>query len=432
MAFLFVKNGKINSMNINLRDIFGYKHDDMINCKTRYLVCKGSRGSGKSTTVFRKLILNMLFYWEKYKVCPSALIIRQWYTTHSDSTVIEIEKAIKALHVEDEFTRVKSPWGFTHKKSGAKIIFRGMDDPTKITSINAPTPLVYCIIEEAFELRSEEDFDKLDLSIRGPLPDFLQHQITLIFNPYSDKHWLKKRFFDNADPTITALTKTYMDNDFIQSDKSFINIMETMKSINHKKFNILGLGMWGIAEGLVFDNWQVQPFDYQKMLMSKSYLNTNKYREAYGLDFGWSDPSAVVASIIDDKTKELFIYDEIYDTNLTISNLAKRIKAKGWQNKEIICDSANPREIELLKTEGIHGAKQAYKGPNSIVGGIKVLQDYKIIVHPQCKHTIEEFSLYTWDTDKTSGKFLDTPIDDHCHIMDSLRYSMFTKKATFY
>ena len=419
-------------MNIKARDIFGYNHDDILNSKSRYLVIKGSRGSGKSTTGFRKLIMKMRFYWAKYKVCPSALIIRQWYTTHANSTVVEIDKAIKALHAESEFKKIKSPYMYEHVPSGALIVFKGMDDPTKITSINTPTPLVYCIIEEAFELRSEEDFDKLDLSIRGELPGFLSHQITMMFNPYSDKHWLKKRFFDVSDPMITAITKTYMDNQFIQNDKDFIQIMETMKSQNPKKYNILGLGNWGIAEGLVFENWVVQPFDYQKMLTAKSYLNTNKFREVYGLDFGWTDPTTVTFALVSETTNELFIYDEIYEHNLTIANLAKKIKAKGIQNKSIFCDSANPREIELLKTEGISGAKSAYKGQNSILAGIKMLQDYKIIIHPNCKHIIEEFSLYTWDTDKTSGKFLDTPIDDHNHCVDSLRYSLLTKKATFY
>ena len=419
-------------MNLNLREIFGKNHNDMINCRTRYLVVKGSRGSGKSTTVYRNLILKMLYYWNKYKICPSALIIRQWYTTHADSTVIEIKKAIKALHVEHEFKSIKSPWRFEHKKSGAQIIFRGMDDPTKLTSINASTPLCFCIIEEAFELRSEEDFDKLDLSIRGELPDFLYHQISLIFNPYSDKHWLKKRFFDVTDPTITALTKTYMDNQFIQKDVGFMTIMETMKTQNPKKYNILGLGNWGIAEGLVFDNWCVQLFDYQKMLTAKSYLNNKKYKLKIGLDFGWTDPTTVIASLMDEEKKELYIFDEIYETNLTIASLAKRIKAKNWQYEKICCDSANPREIELLKSEGVTGATQAYKGQNSIIGGIKLLQEYKIFIHPNCKKIIEELSLYTWDTEKSSGKFLDTPIDDHNHCIDALRYSTFTKTLSFY
>ena len=419
-------------MNIKLHDIFGTNHNDMINCKTRYLVVKGSRGSGKSTTAYRKLILKMEYYWVKYKVCPSALIIRQWYTTHSNSTVVEIDKAIKALHMENQFEKKKSPYEYTHKASGAKIIFKGMDDPTKITSINTPTPLVYCIIEEAFELRSESDFDKLDLSIRGELPEFLNHQITLIFNPYSDKHWLKKRFYDIEDPMITALTKTYMDNQFIQNDAGFIQIMENMKLTNPKKYNILGLGNWGICEGMVFENWCVQPFDYKKMLTMKSYINTQKYIECYGLDWGWVDESAVIASLKDETKKEIYVYDEIYESKLTVANLAKRIKAKGWESKTIICDSSSPREIELLKAEGIRGAKGANKGPNSIVAGIKYLQDYQIIIHPNCKNFIEEMSLYTWEKDKTSGVFLDTPIDGKIHLIDGFRYSHFTQKATFY
>lgn len=251
-----------------------------------------------------------------------------------------------------------------------------------------------------------------------------------MFNPWSDKHWLKKRFFDTNDDDVLAITKTYKHNNFL--DEQFIKDMEKLKIANPKKYRIVGDGEFGIAEGLVFDNWSVQTFDYQKMLTAKSYLNTNKFKENYGLDFGWTDPTTVIASLINEQTKELFIYDEIYESNLTIATLSKKIKSKGWQSKQIMCDSANPREIELLKTEGISGAKYAYKGQNSIMAGIKLLQDYTIVIHPNCKHTIEEFSLYVWDTEKQTGKFLDTPIDDHNHCIDSLRYSILTQKATFY
>lgn len=419
-------------MNISLRDLFGPNHDDMINCDSRYLVVKGSRGSGKSTTVFRMIIMRMLYIWNKYRICPSVLIVRQWLTTHSNSTVIEIEKAIAAFHAQGEFKKLKSPNMFIHKKSGAQIIFRGMDDPTKLTSINAPTPLAYCVVEEAFELKTEEDFDKLDLSIRGELPYPLKHQIILMFNPYSDKHWLKAKFFDVQDETITSLTKTYMDNAFIQNDRGFINLMDKMKETNPKKFNILGLGNWGVAEGLVFDNYTVESFDYKKMLAYKNMLGSSKYRACYGADFGWEDPTTLACSLIDDNENIIYIYDEIYQNHITIKQFCDKIKEKGLQGAKIYCDSANPREIELMKSEGIRNAVPAYKGPNSIVAGIKLIQDYKIKIHPQCQNMLREIGLYCWDKDKISGKFLDTPIDKENHLIDSLRYSCYHKKAEIY
>ena len=417
-------------MNINLRNLFGSHHDDIINCRKRYLVCKGSRGSGKTTTVFRMIIMRMLWYWNVHKICPSVLVMRQWACTHNSSTFIEVQKAIDALKVNHLFRKTKSPMMYIHIPSGAQIIFKGMDDAMKITGVNANTPLTWIVCEESFEIKSEDEFDRLNMSIRGIIPDCLFYQTIMMFNPWSDKHWLKKRFFDTNDDDVLAITKTYRDNEFL--DEQFIKDMEKLKINNPKKYRIVGDGEFGIAEGLVFENWVVQPFDYAKMLTAKSYLNTNKFRDVYGLDFGWTDPTTVIASLVNDDNKELFIYNEIYESNLTIANLAKKIKANGWQNKPIMCDSANPREIQLLKTEGISGAKPAYKGQNSIMAGIKLLQDYKIVIHPNCKHTIEEFSLYTWETEKQSGKFLDTPIDDHNHLLDSLRYSMLTQKATFY
>jgi len=106
------------------------------------------------------------------------------------------------------------PLEATYKPTGQKIYFRGLDDPLKITSITVDKGFVNLVwFEEAYEIKSEEAFNKIDLSIRGELPDGYFKQIIMTFNPWSEHCWIKKRFFDvpNTDNKL-ALTTTYKCN----------------------------------------------------------------------------------------------------------------------------------------------------------------------------------------------------------------------------
>lgn len=417
-------------MNLSIRDLFGPHYDDVINCQKRYLVIKGGRGSGKSTTCFRLIILRMLWFWETFGICPTVLVIRQYDATHANSTYIEVLKAIKALHVGKFFKKLKSPLEFQHKASGAKIIFKGFDDASKLTSISGETPLCWIVIEEAFEIRSEDEFDKLDLSIRGILPDGLFYQVIMMLNPWSDKHWIKKRFFDNPTDNVYACTKNYTENIFL--DAEFVKSIEDLKITNPRKFAIVGKGEWGVSEGLVFDNWDVRSFSVNDLLFKKSIYGSSKYKKCFGVDFGWTDPTCVLCSLKDEEHKEIWIYKEFYETRVSIQNLVTWIKGQNFTKEIFYCDSANPREIQEMRTLGVTGAREASKGKNSIVSGIKILQDYKIHVSPECKNTIGEFSSYVWDKDKTSGLYLDTPIDEKNHLMDCARYSLTNPSGVIY
>ena len=107
----------------------------------------------------------------------------------------------------------------TYKPTGQKILFRGLDDPLKVTSITVEVGvLCWLWIEEAYEISSEADFDTLDESIRGEVPPGLFKQITLTFNPWNEHHWIKHRFFDAApDPDILAMTTNYTCNEWLDS-----------------------------------------------------------------------------------------------------------------------------------------------------------------------------------------------------------------------
>lgn len=150
-----------------------------------------------------------------------------------------------------------SPMEMVFLPTGQKIIFRGFDDVLKLASATVPSGFLNFVwIEEAFEIASEADFDKLDLSVpRGVIKPPLYKQTTLTFNPWSDTHWLKKRFFDREYPDVSCFSTNYLINEFL--DDTDRSVFERMKKTNRRKYEVAGLGNWGISEGLVYENWSV-------------------------------------------------------------------------------------------------------------------------------------------------------------------------------
>ncbi len=242
----------------------------------------------------------------------------------------------------------------------------------------------------------------------------------------SEKIWIKKRFFDPYDrgeqrDQIFCDTTDYTCNEFL--DDADRRVFEDMKEKNPRRYYIEGLGNWGIAEGLVFDNWEELLFDENELLAMTDRKGYPVYQELFGLDWGFSNhPSAVVALLANEKTKEIFIYDEIYKYRMTNMQIADELKKKQWQNRRIVADSAEPKSIEEVRQFGIQRIQYAKKGPDSVRAGIQKLQDYKIYVHPRCANVLVELNNYVWDTDK-DGRVTNEPIDDYNHAMDALRYA---------
>ena len=211
---------------MSLPEIIGKGYKTFWNSRHRYRVLKGGRGSKKSTTASFWFPYNMMKYWHQYGLKPHTLVIRRYYNTHKDSTYAQLKWAINHLGVAHLWKATKSPLELTYIPSGQKIMFRGLDDPQSITSITVEDGyLCWTWWEEAFQCTNEDDFNKVDLSIRGEIPRPLFKQHTLTFNPWSDKIWLKKRFFDivgsdgvNDEENVLAITRNYDCNEFLGED----------------------------------------------------------------------------------------------------------------------------------------------------------------------------------------------------------------------
>jgi phage terminase large subunit len=394
---------------INIAKVVGRGYKKFWNFKGRYNVIKGSRASKKSKTTALRWIYLMMKYDKS-----NLLVIRKTYRTLKDSCWTDLKWATRRLEVENLWSFKESPLEATYLPTGQKILFRGLDDPLKVTSITVDYGyLCWAWLEEAFEVNSEADFDTLDESIRGELPPNLWKQWVISFNPWNERHWLKKKFFDVSNPDILAQTTNYTCNEWL--DEADKRLFENMKINNPRRYNVAGLGNWGITEGLVYDNVHI---DYRFEL-----TDMVNYKTVCGMDFGYTnDPTAFFIGFLDEKNKALYIWDELYEKGLTNRMIYDRLVSMGYGKESIVCDSAEPKSIAELRGYGLR-AKAAVKGKDSISHGIQYIQGLTIYIHPRCVNFTTEIQNYTFDKDKF-GNAINQPIDDFNHLMDAMRYAL--------
>lgn len=399
------------SREVYLPAVVGGGYGDFWRCRARYRVVKGGKASKKSSTA-------ALWYIYHLMKCPGAnlLVVRAVMRTHLDSTFAQLQWAIRQLRVEHLWRANRSEPLLTYLPTGQRILFRGMDCVDKLASTTVESgKLCWVWVEEAFEIGSEADFDKLDLTVpRGEVLPPLFKQTTLTFNPWSEHHWLKSRFFDHTPPDCATFTTTYRCNEFL--DESDRQAYERMRLERPQLYAVAGCGEWGVAAGLVYDNWRVEAFDRAALPAGA--------RHVFGLDYGYTnDPTAFIAAAVDEGSKTVYIYDEHYERRMLNRDIARMVTQKGYQKERIRADSAEPKSNEDLRELGLTRLRAARKGRDSVLSGIARLQEYKLVVHPECPHTIAELRAYIWGPNRDHrGRPL--PLDSDNHLMDALRYAM--------
>ncbi len=407
---------------ISLQQTIGKGYKDFWEFKGRFCVCKGGRGSKKSKTAALWHVVNMMKHPQ-----ANTLVIRKTERTLKDSTYADLKWAIHKLGVDDYWKATLNPLEIIYIPTGQKILFRGFDDPLKLTSITVDKGvLCWCWIEEAYEISKEADFDMLNESIRGVVPDGLFKRFTITFNPWNDKHWLKKRFFDtpNTDNKL-AMTTTYLCNEWL--DENDRRVFDEMKINNPRRWRVAACGEWGVVDGIVYENFIEKEFDVEEVSKRAGV------QSAFGLDWGYTnDPSALFCGLIDEKAKEIYVFDEMYGKAMSNEDIASKIIEMGYSKERITADCAEPKSIDRLYELGIRRIKPARKGKDSVLNGIDYIQGFKIIIHPKCVNFLTEINNYTWDEDKFGSK-VNKPIDEFNHLMDAMRYALedFNKGSVF-
>lgn len=374
-------------------------------------IVTGGRGSGKSYNV--SVFLERLSFESGHKI----LFSRYTMASASMSIIPEFQEKIESDVVSECFDVTKTD--ITNTYSDSVIMFRGIKTSSgvqtaKLKSIQGLTTFV---CDEAEEWTSEEDFEKIMLSIRQK---GIQNRIIIIMNPCDSNHWVYKRFIEkthklveidgvqvqvSTHPNVLHIHTTYLDN-LENLSSEFLKEVEDMKVNNPEKYAHVVIGRWAdVAEGAVFKKWGIV----------KEFPRECK-KVGIGQDFGFTnDPSAAVrCGIIDNR---LYVDELFYETDMLSSAIANRLKPFSMK---VFADSQDPRLIQEIKNRGVN-IYPVDKFPGSIKAGIDKIKDMEFFVTERSYNLITELRKYVWDKDK-DGNYINEPVDEYNHLMDAIRY----------
>jgi phage terminase large subunit len=382
--------------------------------KKRYIVMKGSAGSGKSVDTAQNYIIRLMKDNGRNLVA-----LRKSDITNRDSTFAELTGAIYRMFGDkaEAYWKINtSPLQLTCRHNGNKVIFRGMNDDKQREKLKSITfqkgKLTDVWLEEATEF-TQADIEIIDDRLRGQLPDGQFYQIRMTFNPVNKNHWIKKVFFDIPDDNVLTHHSTYLMNRFI--DDAYRARMDRRKIVDPDGYQIYGLGEWGEIGGLILHNWEVADVSQ----------NLNDYDDvAIGQDFGFNHANAIL--LLGIKDDNIYIIDEVYlfekDTSEIIQEAIRHgIPAK----KQMWCDSAEPDRIKEWTKAGFR-ARGVDKGGSkgSVNAQIDWLKQRNVFVHPHCINTIKELQQWKWKKDEKTGEYLDEPVPVMDDAMAALRYGI--------
>lgn len=389
----------------------------------RYIVMKGSAGSGKSVDTAQNYLLRLMQDKGRNLVC-----IRKSDITNRDSTYAELTGAAYRMFGDqvDRYWNIKqSPLSLICRHNGNQIIFRGVNDEKQREKLKSITfqrgKLTDVWIEEATEI-TQADFEIIDDRLRGELSPGQFYQIRMTFNPVNRNHWIKKVFFDVPDPNVLTHHSTYLDNRFI--DAAYHARMERRKEVDPEGYQIYGLGNWGEIGGLILHNWTVEEISQ----------DPNDYDDiAIGQDFGFNHANALL--LLGIKDDNIYILQEIYVFEKeTAEIIPLAVKAGFPKNRTMWCDSAEPDRIKTWKSAGFrakgvtkeHTTDKKYQAAQidwlkGVVSKERVIHRM-IYVHPSCVNTIKELQQWKWKKDERSGEYLDEPVPFQDDAMAALRY----------
>jgi len=371
--------------------LFDYSH--------RWEVYMGSAGSAKSYFITQKLIIRACR--EKIRI----LVCRRTGTTIRN-TCFSLFKEILAKWKLTGYVRIRETDFNIRFPNGSEIIFIGVDEETKLLSLNN---IGVIFIEECFEV-PQNIVEQLNLRLRGSTQN---QQIIMAFNPISRNHWLYNFCELNPPTSFVFIHSTYKDNPFLGAD--YIAELEELYIRNPAKARIFCDGEWGVdTAGLVLTNWKQEEFD--PMALAASGLE-----HRVGMDLGWIDKSAIIDSLYDKENHIIYVFNEFYRSGCQLSELVTAVKDMNLHKSKIFVDAAEPRSIQYFKQKGINAVPCA-KGKDSVKAGLMFLQDNLIVVHPRCKNFIMELSNFSYIKSKQTGEWTDSTTHEFSHAIDACRY----------
>ena len=399
----------MSAPNVNISEAY----DPLFSSGKKYKIITGGRGSGKTFGV-------ILYLLQKITDEPGHLVLYTRYTATSVKEMVELFEEIIMLLNWSRFFHITVD-KIICLNTGSAIKFKGLKSGSKAQTANLksegdPSTLV---VEEGEDFNDEKTFNKIDLSIRNKR---VKNEIIWIQNPSTKEHFIYKKFFEGHTvdkfidgqkyqytnhPRVTHIHTTYLDN-YNNLSKDFLDEILDIRANDPNRYAHEVIGGWlERAEGVIFTKWRKYDFD-----KDSRYLELPKL---FGQDYGFKkDPTTLIEVTIDKKFRRVYLREKLYKPFLETPQIATQniIHAKG---KLIIGDSSEPRLITELKRFkcNIRGVK---KFDGSILTGIKLMQDYELLVHPESTNLITELSNYVWIDNKNK------PIDEYNHLIDAIRY----------
>ena len=405
---------------LSMKTLIGKGYDDFVQDRHFWLAVKGSRASKKSTTIAYMLIARMLLYpW------TNILVLRAYGNTNRNSTFPQFKRTIYKMGLQDQFKFNETLPRITYKKTGQAILFGGLDDPLKMTSIAVDVGELNTVwLEEAYQADSWDDVQTIAESIRGHVddPNFF-NQFIISLNPWSADHWIKEKFFDEETkvPNSAAYSTTYKVNEFLSSE--VVERMETLYETDPRRAKIALDGDWGIDTGLVFEN----QFEIRKL----AGMSFEGMDPIVGIDFGWeNDPSVITKAYVDWAEMNIYVVDSwTQKQHASTMDIWKGAQMLGVQHLEAYADHQEARTVAAIRSLGWKQLYLAPKGKGSVEAGVNFMKDFNWVIDPKNELVVEEFNNYAYETDKTD-KITNKPRDKYNHSIDALRYSLITKIGT--
>ena len=379
-----------------------------------HVVCKGGRGSGKSSDIAHIIVQLMMRY------AVNAVCIRKVDNTLEQSVYEQLKWAISEQGVTHLFKFNKSPLRITYLPRGNYVVFRGAQQPERIKSLkDSQFPFAIGWIEELAEFKTEDEVKTITNSLlRGELDDGLFYKFFYTYNPPKRKQsWLNKKYESQFQPDNTFVhASTYKDNPFIA--KEFIEEAEATRERSERRYRWEYLGE-AIGSGVVpFDNLEFRE------ITDEEAANFDNIRN--GVDFGYAtDPLAFVRWHYDKKKNGIYAVDEFYGQKISNRKLAEWLKKRGYSAEEIFADSAEPKSIAELRNDlDIPRVRGVKKGPDSVEFGERWLDDLDFIcIDPKrTPKTAREFENIDYQVDK-DGNPKPRLEDKDNHSIDATRYA---------
>lgn len=373
--------------------LFDYEH--------RWEFYMGSAGSAKSYFITQKLILRAINE-------PIRILVCRRYGTTIRNSVFSLFKEIIAKWKLTPYVKVnESDFRITFLHNGSEILFTGLDDETKLLSLNNIGTI---FVEEAYEC-SREVVEQLNLRMRGLTKN---QQIIMAWNPISQNHWLYNFTVEQPPENSIFIHSTYKDNPFLSQE--YVSSLEELYTRNPAKARIYCDGEWGIdVEGLVFRNWKTEDFDFLS-------LAGQGLEHRVGSDLGFVDPTTIVCSLYDQTNKRIYVYDEFYKSGCQLDEVAQAMADMKLGKVTIWMDSAEPRSIDFFRRKGF-STRACLKGPDSVNARILFLQNNEIIVHSRCQNLIRELENFSYIKDKKTDKLTEKTTHEFSHAIDGLGYA---------